>query len=166
MQLEFGGGETPRQPTYTQVDVRKMNDDTIVCNAWDITKHVHPDTVTDIYSRHFFEHLTHEQAQRTLDAWYTICQKGAKIVLLCPNMNMHLWQWVNWDKLTEKEKAHCRAGFWGWQREADESAWDLHKSGYDYPKLKELVTAHGFVNVQHTMPDGPFDKHLAVDFFK
>ena len=46
------------------------------------------------------------------------------------------------------------------------SAWDLHKSGYDYPKLKELGTAHGFVNVQLTKPVGPFDKHLAVDFFK
>jgi len=104
MQLEFGGGENPRQKTYTQVDVRKLNDNTIVCNAWDIEKHVEKNTVTDIYSRHFFEHLTHDQAKRTLDAWYNICKDDARIVLLCPNMNLHLWQWNNWDKLTEEQK--------------------------------------------------------------
>ena len=166
MQLEFGGGETPRQKTYTQVDVRKLNDNTIVCNAWDIEKHVKKNTVTDIYSRHFFEHLTHDQAKRTLDAWFNLCKDDARIVLLCPNMNLHLWQWNNWDKLTEEQKNHCRAGFWGWQREGDESAWDLHKSGYDFPKLKELVEQHKFKNIKKMMPDGPQDKHLAVEFFK
>jgi predicted SAM-dependent methyltransferase len=80
MQLEFGGGESPRQKSYIQVDVRKLNDNTIVCNAWDIEKHVEKNIVTDIYSRHFFEHLTHDQAKRTLDAWYSVCKVGARIV--------------------------------------------------------------------------------------
>jgi len=166
MKIEFGGGETPRKPNFAQVDVRKINDNTIVCNAWDIDKHVEPNTVEEIYSRHFFEHLTHDQAKRVLTAWYKICREGAKIVLLCPNMNLHLWQWNNWDKLTEKQKDHCRAGFWGWQREGDESAWDLHKSGYDFPKLKELVEQFNFKNITKIMNDGPKDKHLAVEFYK
>ena len=166
MQLEFGGGENPRQKTYTQVDVRKLNDNTIVCNAWNIEKHVEKNTVTDIYSRHFFEHLTHDQAKRTLNAWYNICVDGAEITMLVPNMNLHLWQWNNWDKLTEEEKDHCRAGFWGWQREGDDSNWDLHKSGYDFKRLKELVEQHNFKNVKKFMPDGHKDKHLAVRFYK
>ena len=166
MKIEFGGGENPRKPSYMQVDIRKINDQTIMSNAWDIDKHVEENSVTDIYSRHFFEHLTHNQAKRTLSAWYTICKPGARIELICPNMNMHLWQWNNWDKLTEKEKNHCRAGFWGWQRQSDESPWDLHKSGYDYPKLKELLEQHNFINIKKIMPDGPRDKHLAVEFFK
>ena len=96
MQLEFGGGESPRQKTYTQVDVRKINEKTIVCNAWDIEKFIQPNTVTDIYSRHFFEHLTHDQAKRTLQAWHNICKENARIVIICPNMKMHIWQWNNW----------------------------------------------------------------------
>jgi hypothetical protein len=86
--------------------------------------------------------------------------------MLVPNMNLHLWQWNNWDKLTEEEKDHCRAGFWGWQREGDDSNWDLHKSGYDFKRLKELVEQHNFKNVKKFMPDGHKDKHLAVRFYK
>lgn len=166
MKIEFGGGDTPRKPNFTQVDVRKINNNTIVCNAWDIDQYVKSNTVEEIYSRHFFEHLTHNQAKRVLTAWYKICKEGAKIELICPNMQFHLWQWNNWDKLTEKEKSHCRAGFWGWQRESDESAWDLHKSGYDFSKLKELIEKFNFKNITKIMPDGPEDKHLAVEFYK
>lgn len=166
MKIEFGGGENPRRPNFTQVDVRKINDNTIVCNAWDIDKNVGANTVTEIYSRHFFEHLTHDQAKRTLNAWYKICANHAKITMLVPNMNLHLWQWNNWDKLTKEQKDHCRAGFWGWQREGDESAWDLHKSGYDFPKLKELLEEHKFRDITKIMNDGPKDKHLAVEFIK
>ena len=166
MNLEFGGGENPRKKDYVQVDVRKIRENDIVCNAWDIEKQVKPNTVNNIYSRHFFEHLTHTQAQRTLDAWYNICVPGAEITMLVPNMNLHLWQWNNWDKLDDKQKDHCRAGFWGWQREGDDSNWDLHKSGYDFKRLKELVEQHNFKNISKFMPDGLKDKHLAVRFFK
>ncbi len=166
MKLEFGGGEKPRKEEYIQVDIRKIRENDIVCNAWEIEKQVKAKSVTSIYSRHFFEHLTHDQAKRTLTAWYNICKDGAEITMLVPNMNLHLWQWNNWDKLNEKEKEHCRVGFWGWQREGDESAWDLHKSGYDFPKLKELVEQHKFKNIVKFMNDGPKDKHLAVRFYK
>ena len=104
MNIEFGGGENPRKKDYRQVDVRKIREDDIVCNAWEVEKHIQPNTVNNIYSRHFFEHLTHTQAQRTLDAWYNICVPGAEITMLVPNMNLHLWQWNNWDKLDEKQK--------------------------------------------------------------
>ncbi|MDB4342964.1 hypothetical protein OAA21_00090 [bacterium] len=166
MNIEFGGGENPRKKDYRQIDIRKIREDDIVCAAWEVEKHIEPNIVQNIYSRHFFEHLTHAQAQRTLDAWYNICQTGAEITMLVPNMNLHLWQWNNWDKLDDKQKDHCRAGFWGWQREGDESAWDLHKSGYDFQKLSELVQQHKFKNIVKTMPDGPQDKHLAVKFYK
>ena len=74
----------------------------------EIEKHIQPNTVNNIYSRHFFEHLTHTQTQRTLDAWYNICVSGAEITMLVSNMNLHLWQWNNWDKLDDKQKDHCR----------------------------------------------------------
>ncbi len=164
MKLEFGGGEKPKQKDYVQVDVRKINDKTIVCNSWDIDKHIKENSVTDIYSRHFFEHLTHEQAKRTLLTWYKICKAGARIVLICPNMKYHLNQWNNWDKLTNAEKDHCRAGFWGWQREGDMGVWDIHKSGYDFKRLKEIVEQHKFGNIKQLMGDD--NKHLALEFFK
>jgi len=166
MKLEFGGGESPRNPSYTQIDVRKINDKTIVCNAWDVENHVEKNVVTDIFSRHFFEHLTFVQGVKTLRAWYNICKPGARVVLVCPNMNFHIWQWINWDRLTPTEKRWCRKGIWGGQRDADNSPWDLHKSGYDYPQLKELVEKAGFTGINKLGPDGPEHPHLSVEFFK
>ena len=60
--------ENPRKKDYRQVDVRKIREDDIVCIIWEIEKHIQSNTVNNIYSRHFFEHLTHTQTQRTLDA--------------------------------------------------------------------------------------------------
>ena len=57
--------------------------------------------------------------------------------------------------------------FWGWQRKkAMRWTWDLHKSGYDFQKLKELVEQHKFRDINKIMLDGPKDKHLAVKFYK
>jgi len=166
MKIEFGGGHNPQKKEYVQVDIRKINDHTVVCNAWDIADHVPKDSVTEIYSRHFFEHLTMNQAILTLKAWKAVCTTGARIELICPNMKKHIWQWQNWNTLTEKEKDHCRAGFWGWQKEADTDSWDLHKSGYDFEKLSELVYAHGFRNIRKIINDDVKQNHLWVEFFK
>jgi len=166
MKIEFGGGNNPKRPNFRQVDIRKINDDTIVCNAWEIDQQVDVNCVTEIFSRHFFEHLSHDQAKRTLDSWHKILVKGGRVEMLVPNMSMHIWQWLNWDNLTDKEKNHCRTSIWGQQREADESSWDLHKAGYDYPKLKELVEEHGFTTVRLLARNDHEFKHLHVDFFK
>lgn len=166
MKIEFGGGNNPIKRDYLQVDIRKINDSTIVCNAWEITQHIKTESVTDIFSRHFFEHLTHQQAKQTLEAWYTVCKIGARVELICPNMNKHIWQWQNWKNLSDKDKDHCRAGFWGWQRESNHSSWDLHKSGYDYEKLEEIITTHRFKNVKKLVEDTTEQNHLWVEFYK
>ena len=49
MNIEFGGGENPRKKDYIQVDVRKIRENDIVCNAWEVEKHIQPNTVNNIY---------------------------------------------------------------------------------------------------------------------
>ena len=72
MKLEFGCGETPRKPDFLGVDVRSFPNIKYVCNAWEIDQHVEENTVDEIFSRHFFEHLTFQQADLTLASWYKI----------------------------------------------------------------------------------------------
>ena len=173
MKLEFGGGEFPRRPNFCQVDIRDTGKkNTICCAAWDIDKKISAGSVSEIYSRHFFEHLTHQQALRTLKAWETICIPGASIIMIVPDFAFHLYQWSNWNELTNDEKDHCRAGIWGWQREGDSSAWDLHKSGYDLKRLKEIISLFNFKDIQRLtsknklIPEAGHPYHLVVEFKK
>lgn len=163
MRLEFGGGETPKRPDFTQVDVRQITEDTIVCNAWDIDKHVKPNTVTEIYSRHFFEHLTFAQGEKVLDVWKTILVPGGKCEMLLPNLTFHINQWVN---LREDPKSEewAKAGFWGWQRGELEDTWDVHKSGYDATSLVQLLISKDYKDIESLKSDR--SKNIHVRFFK
>ena len=173
MKLEFGGGEFPRRASFYQVDVRDTGHKNIIlCPAWDIDKQVRPGSVSEIYSRHFFEHLTHKQALKTLKAWESICATDGLITMIIPDFAFHMYQWNNWDDLSDNEKDHCRAGIWGWQREGDKSAWDLHKSGYDLKRLKEIVSLFNFKDIKRLtknnklIPEAGHPFHLVVQFKK
>ena len=160
MQLEFGCGETPTRPGYTTCDIRNLPNIDYVCPAWEINKHVQSNTVTHIFSRHFIEHLTFEQGERWLTACFNILQSGGTMDIRCPNMDFHVHQWQ-----VGKNIAHARAGFWGWQREAETGeTWDLHKSGYNFVQLKVILEEIGYTNI--TSLHKPYIKHLGIACYK
>tara|TARA_Y200000002_G_C22059334_1_gene405684 strand:- start:252 stop:482 length:231 start_codon:yes stop_codon:yes gene_type:complete len=71
-------------------------------------------------------------------------------------MDFHVHQWQ-----VGKNIAHARAGFWGWQREAETGeTWDLHKSGYNFPQMKALLEQCGYTNIVSLHK--PTIKHLGV----
>ena len=41
------------------------------------------------------------------------------------------------------QRQHAIAGFWGWQR-GEGTVWDIHKSGYDFEMMRELLERFGF----------------------
>lgn len=154
MKLEFGCGPKVRSG-YLGVDVRDFPHITYVCNAWEITNHVQPKTVETIYSRHFFEHLTFAQADWTLKAWKNILVDGGEVEIILPDMLFHIQQWLNPNRKTTMnsngmtDEEWALAGFWGWQRETEkQEIWDIHKTGYDFPMLKDKLEQHGFRNIE------------------
>lgn len=156
--LEFGGGEHPRRPHFDQVDCRPLPGVRHCCQAWEISQHVSAATVDEIFSRHFFEHLTFRQGRDTLAAWHEILRPGARVEMWIPDMAFHVRQWSE-----GKDRSWARAGFWGWQRQDGNGDWDLHKSGYDFEDLQQLVIQQGFVRCRR-LPSRR--DHLAVEFFK
>jgi len=159
MQIEFGGGEHPRKPNYKQVDIRKLPKIDFVCNAWEIDTLVPKNSVSDVYSRHFFEHLTFHQGSLTLKSWFKILKTGGRVEMILPNMMFHIKQWLD-----KSNQEHANAGFWGWQRDNSDWVWDIHKSGYDKDTLKTCVEKHNFKNYKSLDTDS--SKHLHVEFFK
>ena len=155
LKLEFGCGESQPKEGFVGVDIREHPHVQYVCSAWEITEHVAENSVSEIYSRHFFEHLSFTQAEKTIRAWNSILKPGGKIEMLVPNMAYHIQQWLDPDRKTKllpgnsglTYEEHAKRGFWGHQREGFEKTWDLHKSGYDWPLLRDFLDEHGFIDI-------------------
>lgn len=164
MKLEFGCGETPRRPDFFGVDIRPLPNIKFVCNAWDIDQHVEDSSVDEIYSRHFLEHLTFHQAAKTLTVWHKILKPNGIITTIVPDMDFHIKQWTNKDRkaLLNNISYEDRAcfGFWGKQRQEDlNNFWDVHKSGYDFPLLRDKLEQLGFTKVKR-IKDKPKNLHV------
>jgi len=163
IKLDVGCGPKVREG-YLGVDIRPAPHITYCCNAWEVNQFVPENSVTAIYSRHFFEHLTFPQAAMTLKAWMHVLHPGGTIEIIVPDLRFHVEQYLQpsersitnpkWSNLQ-----HAMAGFYGWQREADVSYWDVHKSGYDFEQLHSVLAEHGFSNINR-IPDEPWNLHV------
>jgi predicted SAM-dependent methyltransferase len=157
MKIEFGCGETPTKEGFMTCDIRDVPGVDFACPAWDIDKHVESNTVTDIFSRHFFEHLTFKQGGYLLEVWHNILKPSGRVEMLIPNMRVHVQQWLDKD-------ARAQRNIYGHQRGNFLDVWDVHKSGYDVDTLRELVTSKGYTGYC-SLASGK-SKHVHVEFFK
>jgi len=162
MKIEFGCGETPTKEGFKTCDIRNLPGIDYVCPSWEIDQHIDENSVDEIFSRHFFEHLTFAQGERQLEVWYKILKPGGICEMMLPNMTFHIKQWI--ERNSEKEIKHAMAGFWGWQRGEFNDTWDVHKSGYDKELLTGLVSKKGFTNIESLAR--PMSKHLHLRFYK
>ena len=162
MKIEFGCGGKPTKEGFKTCDIRNLPGIDFVCPSWEIDKHVENNSVDEIFSRHFFEHLTFMQGEKQLEVWYNILKPNGVCEMMLPNMTYHIQQWIN--RSNEREINHAMAGFWGWQRGTFDDVWDVHKSGYDEELLTRLVEKKGFVNIQSLAK--PKSKHLHLRFYK
>ena len=178
MNIEFGCGHRAPRDGFLGCDTRQTPTTAWVCDAWDITRFVRPDSVGEIYSRHFFEHLTFAQGLRTLRAWHRILRGGGKVTLITPDLQWHCDQFLNNRAEYASTRGLPETGIFGWQRETEESecfsaldtSWDVHKSGYDFITLRKAIVHCGFVGTARVSGDPRYDsdhpKHLHVEFFK
>ena len=164
--LEFGCGRSRLKPGFVGVDIRKCRHVKYVCKAWEIVNFIEEGTVTEIYSRHFFEHLTFIQADLTLKAWKHILISKGYLQIIVPDIRYHITQFLNPNYLEPAEAntkwtviEHAQAGFWGWQREGRTEIWDVHKSGYDFRCLKMKLQEHGFSDVRR-VGDKPWNLNV------
>ncbi len=167
MKLEFGCGEKALEQGFLGVDIRPLPNVSFVCNAWEIVEYIELDVVDVIFSRHFFEHLTYAQAEETLKAWKKVLKPQGSLEIIVPDMIFHIKQWLspnrnkvrtsNSSELTLEE--HAVRGFWGHQRDGMTDTWDIHKSGYDFQLIEQLLGRHGFLEI-HRINAAPKNLHV------
>jgi predicted SAM-dependent methyltransferase len=178
VKIEFGCGYKQPKPGFLGCDTRETPVTTWVCNAWEIADLVEPCSVEEVYSRHFFEHLTFAQGVETLHAWRNILTVGGKVTLITPDLHWHCEQFINHRADYASTRGFPETGIFGWQRETEtsgaftsfETSWDIHKSGYDFITLKNLVLRCVFDRIERLPGDALHNsdhpKHLHVEFYK
>jgi predicted SAM-dependent methyltransferase len=180
MKIEFGSGQNAKEGLkegFVGCDIRSFKNVKYVCDCWKIHDHVDENSVEEIYSRHMFEHLTFAQGEAALKSWFTILKNGGKAHLIMPDLKYHAEEYLKYYNNREGDKmpnfTHAIAGFFGWQREDNNSKhfssfnrlWDVHKSGHDEMSLKNLVQKCGYKNFKRqNNKKGPW--HLDVTFYK
>lgn len=165
LRLEFGCGPSLK-PGFEGVDIRWFPGVRYICNSWKIGKYVKKESVTEIYSRHFLEHLTFAQVDLTLEEWSWILEKGGMVEIIVPDLDYHISQWIAHDgsRVSEVNPAwtlreHAIAGFWGWQREGDSKFWDVHKCGFNFETLRDFLEKHRFQRVCRIKSE-PWNLHV------
>lgn len=171
--IYVGSGPDSREG-YVNCDVRRIAGVDLVCPAWEISAYTNE--LDAVYSRHTLEHLTDMEARLALDDWYKSLKPGGTVEIVVPDIAFHIeqWQQVTWENegaaFTKDKARWAFAGLFGWQHECDPGTaeynttyWDVHKSGYNFPRLKHLLEAAGFAEV--TRVSAP-SEHLHVQAVK
>lgn len=155
IRLDIGCGNAGPREGFVGVDIRNFEWVKYSCNAWELDKYLADGEVEEIYSRHFFEHLTFPQAEKTLICWHKILRDGGRLQIIIPDIRYHIDQFLDADPFKKSPTnpewsmlQHALAGFWGWQNGIDTQVWDVHKSGYDFRLLKMKLEEFGFKNIE------------------
>lgn len=151
LKVEIGGGRNPREG-YTNCDVRKLETVDHVCEADNLP--FEDGTVDEIYSRHVIEHFTIKEFLKILSEWNRVLKTGGKLYIICPNLIFHLKQVLNGSHesfYTKESGGNDRywgmGSLFGWQQ----NEYDIHKFGYYYDLLKDVLEDMGFDQVvDHT----------------
>ncbi len=145
--VEVGSGNSP-MPGYIHCDIHPAKSVDYACNAWAIP--FKPESVYEIYARHMLEHLTYNDAERTLRHWLCILKVGGYIDLTVPDIQKHIEQFTKEGyspyvsfKVTNKE--HAMAAFYGWQN----NEYDIHKWGWTFDALSTLLDELGYDNIKN-----------------
>jgi predicted SAM-dependent methyltransferase len=97
--LEVGAGNKKGVNDWFTIDLKRNCD-----IFWDLRKGIpFPDeSVSKIYSSHFFEHLTFSEGQNFLDECLRVLTKGGIFSICVPNARLYIEAYLNSDLDTEK----------------------------------------------------------------
>ena len=146
--IEVGCGGRKREG-YECCDVRSLSGVDYVCVADKLP--FLDASVDEVYSRHLIEHFTLKEFIKTLSEWNRVLKVGGEIYITCPNVLWHLEQILkgSHESFYTKERG-MNARYWGfgslfgWQQDEH----DVHKFGYYFELLRDILTDAGFENIE------------------
>jgi len=154
MKIEIGAGKKPREG-YATCDIRDLETVDYVCAADKLP--FENNTIEEVYSRHVVEHFTLKEILKVFKEWNRVLKRDGVIYIICPNLTWHLKQVLEGTHESFYEKSSGKnARYWGfgslfgWQQDE----FDVHKFGYYFNLLKDILEDLGFDQVEDLTDSG------------
>lgn len=142
MKLDVGGGRNPAEG-YKVLDIVDGPHVDYVCPAWDTP--IQDGVVQELRARHFFEHLSPEEARQTLQEWRRILAPKGTIIVTVPDLLYHAKQ-LTMGGMSEFLPEHTNFdhainSIFGWRDHGEHMG---HQWGYTMLTLTDAFVRAGF----------------------
>ena len=132
--IELGGGESPLEG-YQNMDARYGND---MAKPWEIDS----DSIDNIYSREFIEHISYLKIEDVLKESYRVLKIGGRFSFSCPDFEKLIERFNS--KPNEEELVYLRRSILG----DGTTEFDYHRNIVWFDYIKELMEKIGFKEVK------------------
>ncbi len=149
MNLELGGGVSPIKKRnvgmddYVNIDVIESPSIDIVHDLTKIPWPIDSESVDNIYSSEFVEHVSYHQVGDILKESYRILKPGGRFAFECPDFEGICKNFLR-TSLSQREVDYLRRGICGDQF----SIYDFHRSIWWEGYARRILRTHGFVKVK------------------
>ncbi len=124
---------------YVNIDFRKTAATDLTC---DIRRLPYPaGSVGVIETYHVIEHLPRHDLPHALTEWHRVLAPGGRLIIECPDFDAAVKEYL-------EGNARRIDNIFGLQRFPG----DTHLFGYNFPRLKEILAAAGFIQIERTAP--------------
>lgn len=134
--LNIGSGIHPKEG-YTNVDLYYKADTQADGRSLEYTDN----SVDEIYSSHFLEHLSMADVAPTLREWARVLKPNSRLQLEVPDLEWCLVEWLR-DNNAERRGFSLQRIFGNQSTEGE-----FHKTGFTHDSLNELLSYSGFTSI-------------------
>lgn len=127
------GAGTRTLPDFMTHDVQDLPNIDIVCDFWELPKHVDAESFEEIHMTHVLEHFPMKDVQKVLGLVRGLLKKGGKYYIEVPNFEWHAQEIVK-NPLSRQVVEYAFGG--------QLNEWDFHYVGFTPDILiDDLITA-------------------------
>jgi hypothetical protein len=146
MQLIIGAGKRLKDG-WTHHDVQDLPGIDIVCQFWDLPKHVEAGSCSNIEMTHVLEHFPMAETHKVLSLVYDLLEPGGELYLEVPNFEWHAREIIS-NPLNRQIVEYAFGG--------QHNEWDFHYNGFTPQILVEDLAQANF-DVKDIHPDSSIE---------